>query len=805
MNVFPLNFFKYSSSILNKFLLIIFLLPNLALSQTLSGNVISDKNEPIEFAEIILFTKDSIAIKSDLTNEKGYFNIKHDKGFYILQIRQLGNVFYNKNIILENDVFLGDISIKQTSIELKEIVISSQQKIIERKNDKLIFNIEKSIYSSSGDALDALKVTPSLKIQNDKVEMIGKSAMGVLLNDKLIMLSGDELIAFLKSIPSENISKIEVISNPPAKYDAEGNGGLVNLVLKKNKTDNWQILMRSNLKQATYFSTSLGSNFSFQRKKIGLIMDIDLGNSKLIYENKIRYEYPYSYWNKYMYNVNHSKNLSYMTILNYDINDKTTIGFQYLGAYSKPLINDYNVSNVYDNQSHNIVETYDAQGVSNVNYKRNILNINGLRKINSNGGLITFDLDYMSIENDKNNPFSSLITDGNNIIQNDSVKNFNTSNFNIFSSKIDFTIPLKWLKLEWGSKLSFTKNESRIATSFIDNSTNNNYLNQNINFDYLENTQAFYFSASKDFKEKWSLKLGLRTENTQTKGVTENNVKKNKYFNFFPTAFLSYEYNENNSFSISFSRRINRPNFNYLNPSRKYSAINSYVFGNPFLRPSFSYNMDFQHIYKNLLTTSIKLYKENNTVSQISIPDVENNSQTATWENYANFRSISIDESVNYKINEVFSVYLNLYATYQEFDSNIPLIQSNGSGWTSGFISRGTLFLNKDKTFITDLTYWYDLPSKSLERSYEETSSLNISFKHFFIEKKMQATLIFNNIFKSDNQQSSYVYNGVFQSFNQYYDTSSIRFSLTYTFGNNKPSTKKRNLSGLDELSRTNN
>ena len=245
----------------NRFL-IIFLLPNLALSQTLSGNVISDKNEPIEFAEIILFTKDSIAIKSDLTNEKGYFNIKHDKGFYILQIRQLGNVFYNKNIILENDVFLGDISIKQTSIELKEIVISSQQKIIERKNDKLIFNIEKSIYSSSGDALDALKVTPSLKIQNDKVEMIGKSAMGVLLNDKLIMLSGDELIAFLKSIPSENISKIEVISNPPAKYDAEGNGGLVNLVLKKNKTDNWQILMRSNLKQATYFSTSLGSNFS---------------------------------------------------------------------------------------------------------------------------------------------------------------------------------------------------------------------------------------------------------------------------------------------------------------------------------------------------------------------------------------------------------------------------------------------------------------------------------------------------------------------------------------------------------------
>jgi hypothetical protein len=158
---------------------------------------------------------------------------------------------------------IGNILEKQ----IQEVEIQAKKKLVERKIDRLVFNVENSISAIGGDALDALKITPGLRVHNDKISMIGKSGMSVMVDDKLIQLSGEDLINYLKTISSDNIKSIEVITTPPAKYDAEGNSGIVNIKLKKTKPNQWSASFKSSYIQSTYPKGSVGGNFNYKKNK----------------------------------------------------------------------------------------------------------------------------------------------------------------------------------------------------------------------------------------------------------------------------------------------------------------------------------------------------------------------------------------------------------------------------------------------------------------------------------------------------------------------------------------------------------
>jgi len=230
--------------------LLIILFQNQVFSQIkISGQIKNEKNNPVEFIEIQLQNKDSIIFKSELTNAEGKFILQTEKGEYSLLVRQLGVIYHNQKINVNQDTYIGIINITEKEQQLQEVVITSKKKLIERKVDRLIFNVENSISASGGDAIDALKVTPSIRVQNDNISMIGKSGMGIMVNDKIIQLSGDDLINYLKNLKSDEIKKIEVITNPPSKYDAQGNSGLVNIVLKSAKSNSLNGSFRNVLSQ----------------------------------------------------------------------------------------------------------------------------------------------------------------------------------------------------------------------------------------------------------------------------------------------------------------------------------------------------------------------------------------------------------------------------------------------------------------------------------------------------------------------------------------------------------------------------
>ena len=252
-------------------LLLIILFQNQVFSQIkISGQIKNEKNNPVEFIEIQLQNKDSIIFKSELTNAEGKFILETEKGEYSLLVRQLGGIYHKQKINVNQDTYIGIINITEKEQQLQEVVITSKKKLIEKKVDRLVFNVENSISASGGDAIDALKLTPRVKVQNEQISMIGKSGMLIMIDDRIIQLSGDDLINYLKTLKSDDIKSIEVITNPPAKYNAEGNSGILNIKLKKAKNDAWNASVRTLYQQASYPTGAFGTGYNLQKNKITL-------------------------------------------------------------------------------------------------------------------------------------------------------------------------------------------------------------------------------------------------------------------------------------------------------------------------------------------------------------------------------------------------------------------------------------------------------------------------------------------------------------------------------------------------------
>lgn len=778
----------------------------------ITGKITNLNNKPIEFAEILLLTKDSIALKSEMTNEKGSFQTNIKQGDYVLQIRQLGKILYNKELIIKNDLDLGIIKITQNKQQLQEVIITSKKKLIERKVDRLIFNVENSISATGGDAVDALKITPSIHVQNDKISMIGKSGMSIMVDERLIQLSGDDLINFLKTIPSDNIKSIEVITAPPAKYSAEGNSGLVNIKLKKAKKDSWSASVNSVYRQMTFPAGSLGGTLNYDKNKVTMVLNSTcvIGDNQGVEKSKI--EYPILLWNSETKGKYSRKSISNRFGLDYQLTKKWSTGIQYIGSNSKPNINDEDLTNLSDkntNSNNGIIKT---QG--NSIRKRNLNSINWHSNIalDTLGKSIGIDFDYLNFKSNNNRNYYSSTTNSTQIeLPNGfySANNLTDQKVDNYSLQINIEYPMKWANLNYGSKISYSKTNNEV--NYFNTTTGTPIYDptQSNLFEYKENTQAFYFSGNKKFlNNKLEIQLGLRMENTQTDGnsITLNQMSKNNITKFFPTTYLSYTPNENNNFSINYSKRITRPSFNELNPFRWYSTPYSYSEGNPYLQPSYAHNLEINYSFKDYLYTSLMYSKEIDNFGQVSLLNNNDYIQKVSRLNYFNNYTIGLQQVYVFKKIKWLESQNSFSTYFQHSDSKIyPITPKTNEGYGASITTANTITLNKEKTILTSFEFQHNFPHQSSDIVYNySTTQLNLSLKMLFLQKNLQITITGNNIFKAYDFNNSSTRNGVTAIYNGYYDTRYIRFNLLYKFGNSKINVNQRQISNEDEKNRTN-
>ncbi|WJS92836.1 TonB-dependent receptor [Flavobacterium johnsoniae] len=790
-------------------LLIFLLLPLFCLSQTsfkLSGKI-ADEKAPIAWTDVIVLNQEGKIINGITTKEDGSFELILDKGFCKIKISPIGYSEFEKDMTIEKDANLGLIIFKEKVTNLGEVVIQTKKNTIEQKTDRLVYNLENNVTNTGGDALSAINTAPGVAVQNNAINILGKGVSRVMIDGRMIELTGEELNNFLKSISASDIKNIEIISNPSSKYEAEGTGGLINVVMKKGARNSWKNSTTASYDQNKYGIYALRNNFFYNKDKFRFSASINgKGGYRSIKESLDMYFTEGPSKMKAGTKLN-EENLSGKIALDYDLSEKTTIGFQILKDKSNPdfdtdiRINNYNSQNQLNNYIIN--ESFLDRKSGNETY-----NVHLITKLDSLNRKLSFDADYFNYNSQFDRDFvaNNYDADGNFVDVNQSGRNLSNQDIDNLSFKVDMEHPFKALNLSYGAKMSFTKSNSNVV--FYNTITGTPVLdsNQTNQFRYTENNQAVYISGDKKINEKWNFQLGFRLENTQTKGFSEtlNQETVNNYFKLFPTFYTSYQRNENNSFSFNYGKRIRRPGFSMLNPFRVYISSNSYSEGNPFLKPSFNDNFEFTHSYKKTLRTSIFLNSIKDGYGVIFTSNPETMTQIITRENYF--------KGLNYGIGETYSVSI---ANWWESENSLYLLGSDikfikdinatpVNGLQLDFSTNNTFSLGKNSKLQIDFNYTSPYKSGLYDTGY--TSSLNIGFKQDLLNKAMQISFLLNDVFYTSYLKNDVsIVNGVKQVYSQKESNRFVRLTVVYNFGNNKINVKERAFGNQDEKKRTGN
>ncbi|WP_235294433.1 outer membrane beta-barrel family protein [Portibacter lacus] len=772
---------------------------------SISGSVY-EGSTPLEFATVVLYDSTSSIVDSDITNENGGFYLEAKKGTYHLEITYIGLSTYGSQIELTADMDMDAIYMITSSLELDQVNIVAKKRLIEQKPDRLIFNVAGNIASKGGNAMDIMKIAPGLIVSTDGISMIGRSNARILLNGRLLQLDGEALVEFISGLSAEDIEKLEIITNPPAQYEAAGSGGLINIVLKKGRSNSWKNGINVSYNQSLYDFYTFSDQFNLNRNKVRLSASVstDLGHR---WEREgIAVQFPGQEWDMEMNSKNSVSRFTGKLLFDYDVNEKWTTGVQYFGSIGNPGFNSLAITSVGGDD---VEESYHLVNNSTraINLQNQSFNFHNKWALDSAGRTIVLDLDLFEYKNSfTQNTDVDLESDSNQFIEkNLFVENNADQIIRNQSLKLDFVQPLSLLGLSYGLKYSRIKSINGILSYNL--MSGEPVLDQLLSneFDYTEHTSAIYVSGSKTFSPKFSAIIGLRLESTNTTGVSETlgQENTNQYYKLFPSFFTSYVATEASKFSFNYGRRINRPGFRDLNPFRIYINDQSYSEGNPFLQPSFSDNFDFNHTYNGVFNSNIFFNYLTDGFGTVFSADPITQEQATIRRNYFTNYNLGIGERISLEPTNWWSTQNQIYLiqSSSKFDDTVDGVEQNGIQFyfsTSNSISMG-------KNSKAQVDFWYRPAYRSNIFEVGETYSLDLSYSRSFLDSKWNLSISANDILDSASYDYlASVVNGVKTVYSQNYSSRNLRVTLSYNFGNKKINVGQRDGGNEEEKRRSN-
>lgn len=771
----------------------------------LSGNLINQDNIPVEFATVQLLHGDSTMQSRALTDSVGGFLLEAEAGTYVLHIQLLGQELHQQPLLLTSDMNLGRIVINESS-ELEGLVVTAGKKIIERKADRLVYNVENSTAASGGNALDVLKSTPLVRVQNDVVSIVGKGEVLVMIDDRLQRMSSDELAVLLQSIPSENIRSIEVITTPPAGYDAEGNGGLINIRLKTAKENSWNATIGATYRQKTYAGGTVMGTFHYNHKKWAVNVALNGGKQDYLTTSESRIFYPKEYWRSQLKDHSKTHGFSVRGGVDYKAHEKWTTGFKYMGNFT----GETNANQPFTSRTNPFSGSANGFIRSDVkaSNRPEMHSVNWFNAItpDSVGTRITTDVDYFSYHKNDERFFEGNELDMYQHVLSGTYFSSNTTNMNRIenvSGKLDVEKPMKWASLTVGAKFSYTQTNNDLKVTDYETGTPVLNTNQSNVFRYREYNEALHASMNKKIGERWEAQAGLRAEATQTEGYSQNldQAHRNNYIKLFPTAYLTYTPNEIHSLSLNYSRRIRRPGFDYLNPFIIRTSPYYYSEGNPFLQPSMIDNVEFSYMHRQKWVSSVYYSQVSDFSQQMSILDAQTNVTRSTPLNYANTYQVGISMYYNFSQWSWWNSFSGFNVNYQNVRSHTTAIASI-DGYNAYLYSNNDFTLNPAKTLFVSVNYGLQLPGRYQIFHISTMHLLDVSVKYLLLNKKLAVTLTVQDLVNGQRPLISYSSNGVETNFRTYDDTRGFKISLSYQFGNNKLKTTEKSFGNEEERER---
>lgn len=602
---------------------------NFVNAQTISGKItgkVTDENgSAIDGATVSLQrVTDSVAVKYELTAADGNFILNIKEGSYYLLITSTGKQSYKSGMIVIDAqhllLKLPVIVMHPAAKALQEVVITAKTPFLEHKVDRTVVNVDALISNAGTTALDVLEKSPGVNIdQGGTISFHGKTGVMVYIDDKPTYLSGSDLENYLRSMPSSMLSQIELMSNPPARYDAAGTAGIINIKTKKIKVKGFNLGISLSLRQSRYTTTNNSLDFNYRKDRVNVFGTFGYTLSNGFNDVDINRQYFYNggqpsgaFSQKSNIRTTGS---GYITKLGMDIyaSEKTTIGVLLNGIIRSPDENNnsngrlFNAAGEPDSlvTSRNTEQRKFKNGSANLNYKHTF---------KKDGPEISANLDYLAFATNNNQLFLNQTTNiAETSISNDQLNGNLPAAIHIYSANADYSAPIAggW-KLEAGAKSSYTNTDNQANYFNITGGSAMPDYDKTNHFLYKEAINAGYFNLNKDFK-RLSVQAGIRVENTDSRGHQLGNIQKpdsafsRNYTSLFPTLYLLYKLDTlgDHQLKLTYGRRIERPYYQDLNPF--ISPLEKYTFyiGNPYLLPSYSGNVELGYIYKDRISVTL--------------------------------------------------------------------------------------------------------------------------------------------------------------------------------------------------------
>jgi iron complex outermembrane recepter protein len=764
----------------------------------IKGRVLSNENEALSGATILMIgaTSDE-TLKATFTDKEGKYEFDNLKiKSFRISVQFVGFQKNVSNVIIlsENNLVIPDILLERVTDELKEVTITAQKAFVTQKADRIIVNPDALVSSAGLTVFEVLERSPSIKIDfNDNISIRGKSGVMVLIDDKPTYLSNEELANYLKSIPASSIDRLEIMNNPPAMYDAAGNAGIISIKMKKNITKGLDGGVNLSFGKGEFTRTNNSFNFNYRIQKWNIFTAISTGRNDTYQDLTIKRTYftptnqLSSVFEQNSYITPSRKNNSLKLGVDYYVTPKTTIGIVWNGFNNPSEKNTINNATILD-QNQNIINTIQSDNTTQVNFTNGSFNVNMSHKLNDVGKEISINLDHINYNSDINQNLAnnSYLPNGN-LIESSLLNSSLPSDINIKSAKIDLNgSSYKGIKIDTGAKSSWVKTKN--VANFFDVISGNKIPNYEFSndFTYKENINSLYVNFSKDYK-KISIQAGLRLENTNVDGnqagnpVVKDSTFSIKYTNLFPTLYIQYRADtiQKHVIGLSLGRRIERPDYKDLNPFTY--PIDRFTFygGNPYIQPTFTYNIDVSHTYKNNFTTTLQYSYTKNVIFETN--EQRGNIYYSRPGNFAKqiFYGISINGS--FKINNWWN--LQLYSEFMNnvFQSQVYTETLDDSKWYFAIVPTNQFTISKK--WSAELSGQYQTKVLTGQFMVEPIGTVRAGLSKKILKDKGSLKLNISDVFYT-NQVQGQIRNiaNASASWLSYTDSRVVTLSFSYRF-----------------------
>ena len=793
-------------------------------AQTAPITRISIKNEearPVENATVeLLLSKDSSLVKTDLTDAAGVaeLDVRHD-GDYLLMVSAVGYNSFSKLVSINGgSLSASEFVLKNKAAEMQTVTVTARKPFIQKLSDRIVVNVENSVVNAGTSAFDVLEKSPGVTIdQNDAIALRGRQGVIIMIDGKPSPMSGADLANYLRGLPVNAIERIDLITNPSAKYDAAGNSGIIEIRMKKDQRLGYNGTATAGYSQGILPKYNGGTTFNYRNKKMNVF-----GNYTYSYREFLNHLYLNRnfYKNGVFQGSDDKDNYGNMAMNTHNArvgadffpSEKTTLGFVVNSNFNS-MDRKGRIGTIVRNPLDQPEFNFSSLATNDDHFSNTVGNVNLKHKFNDKGKEVSVDVDYGTYTSSSLTRTATRFfnNDGSTRRDDDVLDGDQAGKLTLRTAKADYSNPLaEGEKLEAGFKTSYVSSDNDAkffnvygSTKEVDETKTNHFL-------YEEYNNAGYLNYSKAFK-KWDVQLGLRGEQTKlkTRQVKGNLQSANDYFMLFPSAFVNYKIGEENTVGLSVSRRIDRPGYSQLNPFLFQIDATVYATGNPQLRPQTTWSYEGSYTLKNLNFTlgySHTSNVQNVVISKILdvIPTFEikqgqdSNITVQIPVNLSSNDYLGLTASLPAKVTKWWNTVNNLNVFYNHFNGNIGGAVLDNGNPAVNIRSNNNFTLGKD--WQAEMNGNYNSGGQYGYMRMQPTWSIALGAQKSVLNNKGTIRLNVSDIFFTSLPKGTITYEGSYlEHWHAERDARVANLTFTYRFGNAKVQQARRRTTASEE------